>query len=135
MELLTSVTVSPVFIWCVIMWAKPQVSNRLRAYMRAALPKPHYPDRYSLQAAKEDGLENDSVPGLRNSRDGDKTKWESESVLEELARDLQYIGRRFSTMYDRCAGLISSNRETPDEPLESTRRNAPQNTRSRGMQP
>lgn len=103
--------------------------------MRAALPKPHYPDRYSLQAAKEDGLENDSVPGLRNSRDGDKTKWESESVLEELAKDLQYIGKRFATFYNKCARLISSNREIPDEPLGSTQRGALQNTGGGGVQP
>jgi len=113
-----SLTVSPIFLWCVMGWTKPRISSKLRAYIRAALPKPHYPDRYSLQAAKEDELDNDSIPGLCNDPDGDKSEWESASFSEELAKDLRYIGKNFAIIYDSCVELVS---RQPEGPVESIR--------------
>ncbi len=121
---LASLAVSPPFVWCVLAWIKPQINNKLRAYIRAAVPKPHYPDRYSLQAAKEDELDSDSIPGLCNDPDGDKGEWESANLLEELAKDLQYIGGNLAILYDNCVGLVSRKTESlietikPQPPLE-----------------
>ena len=98
LNVLASLAVSPLFIWGLIYWARPSVSQKLYAYMRAALPKPTVPDTYSLQAAKETDLDEDSVPGLYPESYG---LFPSNSVLEELARDLQYIGKTFIQVYDR----------------------------------
>lgn len=84
--------------------------------MRAALPKPHYPDRYSIQAASEDELDNDGVPGLCNDPNGEKSEWESKNVLEELAKDLQYIGKSITVLYDKCIRIV---RKRPQNVLES----------------
>lgn len=74
------------------------MSRKLYAYMRAALPKPTKPDKYSLQAAKETDLDEDTVPGLYPESSG---QFPSNCVLEELARDLQYIGKTFIQVYNR----------------------------------
>ena len=97
-NILASLAVSPLFLWGLIYWARPSVSQKLYAYMRAALPKPTQPDKYSLEAAKETDLDEDSVPGLYPESCG---QFPSNSVLEELARDLQYIGKTFIQVYDR----------------------------------
>lgn len=116
---LASLAVSPLFLWCIMACSKPQISNKLRAYLRAALPKPHYPDRYSLQAAKEDDIDNDSVPGLCNDLDGDKSEWESKSAMEELAKDLQYIGKSLAMLYDTCIGFLDRRPMNVDETVRS----------------
>ena len=97
-NILASLAVSPLFLWGLIYWARPSVSQKLYAYMRAALPKPTEPDKYSLQAAKETDLDEDSVPGLYPES---YSQFHSNGILEELARDLQYIGKTFIQVYDR----------------------------------
>lgn len=119
---LASLALSPLFLWCVVAWTKPQIRNKLRGYVRAAVPKPHYPDRYSLQAAKEDDLDNDSIPGLCNDPNGDKGEWESADIWEELAKDLQYIGKNLGILYDKCLGLVS---RQPESPIETIRPQPP----------
>ena len=98
---LASLAVSPLFLWGIIYWTRSSVSQKLYAYMRAALPKPTKPDQYSLQAAKETPLDEDTLPGLCPESSSQSP---SNGVLEELARDLQYIGKTFIQFYDRWTG-------------------------------
>ncbi len=113
LEYLASITVSPLFLWWIIVRTKPVVRGKLQAYIRASVPKPQRPDRYSLEAAKADELDEDSIPGLCNDPNGDPSGWESKSFLEELAKDLQYLGRKFQPLYDRLAQIISRYRTNP----------------------
>ncbi|CAD6590079.1 MAG: hypothetical protein ASARMPREDX12_004181 [Alectoria sarmentosa] len=97
-------------------------------YTRAALPAPDSPDIYSIQAAIEDEFDRDNIRGLGNAVDTPGL-WESRSVTEELAKDLQYIGRNFQILYDKIRGLLprkSRQSSTPPamEPL-STQTPAP----------
>ena len=117
-DILASLAVSPLFLWGLIYWARPSVSQKLYAYMRAALPKPTEPDKYSLQAAKETDLDEDSVPGLYPESSG---QFPSNGVLEELARDLQYIGKTFIQVYDRW---MWKERQKPDRIQQSDTRSA-----------
>ena len=98
---LTSLAVSPLFLWGLIYWTRISVSQKLYAYMRAALPKPTKPDLYSLEAAKETPLDEDTLPSLCPESSSEHP---SNSILEELARDLQYIGKAFIQFYDRWTG-------------------------------
>ena len=80
---------------------RPQLTQKVYAYIRAALPKPQYPDKYSIQGAADGDLDENHIPGLKSLSDGHGDLQESGSVLEELARDLQSIGRSWQRFYDR----------------------------------
>ena len=121
LSLLTSLFLSPLFLWGMLYWARPLVSQKLYAYLRAALPKPTNPDRYSFQAAKESEIDGNSVPGLYTESSG---RYPSSTALEELARDLQHIGKTFILLYDRLtwrrhanpAGIVRSESRPADQP-------------------
>ena len=98
---LASLAVSPLFLWGLIYCTRSSVSQKLYAYVRAALPKPTKPDQYSLEAAKETPLDEDTLPGLCPESSSERP---SNSILEELARDLQYISKIFIQFYDRWTG-------------------------------
>lgn len=98
---LASLAVSPLFLWGLIYLTRSSVSQKLYAYVRAALPKPTKPDQYSLEAAKETPLDEDTLPGLCPESSSERP---SNSILEELARDLHYIGKTFIQFYDRWTG-------------------------------
>lgn len=85
---------------------RPLVDHKIQKYMRAALPAPDFPDIYSIQAAVEDEIDRDTIPGLGNANETPEL-WESRSVKDELAKDLQYIGRNFQIFYDRFWGLFA----------------------------
>lgn len=126
---LASFAVSPAFLWWAMNWAKPLVRQKIYKYLRAALPKPQIPDKYSLKAASTDDasrnfFEIDNVPGLCNAIDNNDEERESNSVLEELAKDLQSIGRTYQKLYDRVswlwgAGSDSGNYDDPHESEQS----------------
>lgn len=86
---------------------RPLVEHKVQKYTRAALPAPDFPDVYSIQAADEDDISRDNIPGLGNAT-GTPETWESRSVTEEFAKDLQYIGRNFQILYDKLSGLFAS---------------------------
>ena len=98
---LASLVMSPLFLWGLIYWTRSSVSQKLYAYMRAALPKPTKPDQYSLEAAKATPLDEETLPGLCPESSNEQP---SNTILEELARDLQYIGKTFIQFYDRWTG-------------------------------
>lgn len=100
-RLLVSLVLSPLIIRVVAGRIRPRVMQKVYAYMRAALPKPQNPDKYSVQGAKEGDLDEDHIPGLKNPSSNDGDSQESGSVLEELAKDLQSIGRSWQQFYDR----------------------------------
>lgn len=83
------------------------MEHKVQKYTRAALPAPDFPDIYSIQAADEDDISRDNIPGLGNAT-GTPETWESRSVTEELAKDLQYIGRNFQILRDKFSGLFAS---------------------------
>lgn len=85
---------------------RPCVERKIQKYTRAALPAPDFPDVYSIQAAIEDEIDRDNIPGLGNAVDTPEL-WESRSVTEELAKDLQYIGRNFQILYDKIWPLVA----------------------------
>ena len=91
---------------------RPIVENKIQRYARAALPAPDFPDVYSVQAAIEDELDRDNIPGLGNAVDTPEL-WESRSVKEELAKDLQYIGRNFQIFYDKIWDLFPRTSKKP----------------------
>lgn len=102
---------------------RPLVERKVQKYTHAALPAPDFPDIYSVQAAIEDDIDSDNIPGLGNAVDTPEL-WESRSVTEELAKDLQYIGRRFQILYDKFRDLFprkSGRSSTPPamEPLSA----------------
>ena len=107
-ESLLSALSSPFSLAWILATVQPMIFYKLRAYARAAMPKPSTPDRYSLKAAEEDGLGNDSIAGLCTAPDGDPAYWESHGLLEELAKDLQCIGRNYQTLYDYFASFFSN---------------------------
>lgn len=84
---------------------RPIVEHKIQRYALAALPAPDFPDVYSVQAAIEDEIDRDNIPGLGNAVDTPEL-WESRSVKEELAKDLQYIGRHFQIFYDKFWDLF-----------------------------
>lgn len=99
-----SVAVSPVFISWETARAKSPVRTKIYRYLRAALPKPQIPDRYSIEGASEDAFENDNVPGLCNAIENEDEEKESSSFGDELAKDLQFIGRTYQNLYDKLLG-------------------------------
>ena len=129
-ESLVSLAVSPLFLFWVIAMTRPIVGRKLRAYIRAAVPKPYRPDRYSLEAAVEDELDNDSIPGLCNAFDSNQADWESDSFLEELAKDLQYIGRNFQIFFDQLTGTLFRNGKVGSHDSSNPQHIAPQNNDS-----
>ena len=64
------------------------------------MPRPLTPDQYSLKAAEMESLGNDSIPGLQDAPDSDPAYWESTSLLEELAKDLQKFGYNYQIFHD-----------------------------------
>ncbi|MCJ1451266.1 Mucin-2 [Mycoblastus sanguinarius] len=100
-----SLAFSPLTLWWITSWAKPLVCDKLYRYLRAALPKPDNPDNYSLYGAEAAEFGNENVPGLCNAALESK---ESSSIIEELAKDLQNIGRNFQIFYDSVAGMFSN---------------------------
>ncbi|CAF9915683.1 hypothetical protein IMSHALPRED_002673 [Imshaugia aleurites] len=112
LRFLASLAVSPVVLLCVRSWIRPLVEYKVQKYTRAALPAPDYPDIYSIQAAIEDEIDRDQIPGLGNAIDTPEL-WESTSVTQELAKDLQYIGRNFQILHDTFWGLFSRPSKKP----------------------
>lgn len=116
LRFLASLAVNPVVLLCVRLWMGPLVEHKVRKYTRAALPAPDFPDAYSIQAAIEDEIDRDSIPGLGNAVDTPEL-WESRSVTEELAKDLQYIGRNFQILYDKFRDMFpKTSRESRTSP-------------------
>ena len=91
------------------------MEHKVQRYARAALPAPDFPDIYSIQAAIQDEIDRDQIPGLGNAIDTPEL-WESRNVTEELAKDLQYIGRNFQIMCDSFWNLFP---RTPRKPSTS----------------
>ena len=81
--------------------------------MLAAIPRPYIPDPFSITAAKDDEFACESVPGLCNDPSGDPHEWESTSAIEELAKDLQYIGKYYQKFYDNCADAFEKTLDLP----------------------
>lgn len=116
LRFLASLAVSPVVLLCVRSWMRDLVEHKVQKYTRAALPAPDLPDIYSIEAAIEDDIDRDNIPGLGNAVDTPEL-WESRSVTEELAKDLQYIGRKFQNLYDKFWGLFpSTSRKSSSSP-------------------
>lgn len=67
---------------------------KVYAYIRASLPKPYNPDKYSIAAAGQGGLDDEDIPGLAYSIHNDS------GILGHLANDLQSIGRTWQYFYD-----------------------------------
>ncbi|KAL9129916.1 MAG: hypothetical protein Q9217_001764 [Psora testacea] len=107
LEYIRSVAVIPLLVFAAISYAKPAVTLTLYKYLRAALPKPTHPDKYSLQGAHEDELDGGTIPGLI---DEDETEdREVTSVIDILAKDLQAIGRNWQILQDRCSDFVTRN--------------------------
>lgn len=102
---MSSVIISPLALTSIMWWARPLVEKKLRKYIRACLPKPNFPDKYSLLGAEEDGLDHRDIPGLGNAVDTPEY-WESMSLLEELSKDLQSIGRNFQFFCNLWRSLV-----------------------------
>lgn len=118
-QLVATIALSPLFLSWMKSRITPPVSRKLRAYLRAAVPKPRNPDRYSVQAAKE---HYGSDLGLCNALDTGSDERESHSVLEELAKDLQYIGKHFQILSDKLADFFDNNmNRTPGDAADSPR--------------
>lgn len=112
LRFLVSLSVSPVVLLCVGSWIRPLVEHKVQRYVRAALPAPDFPDIYSLQAADEDEIDRDNIPGLGNAVDTPEL-WESACITEEISKDLQSIGRNFQILRDRFWGLFSRTSRKP----------------------
>lgn len=113
LRFLASLAVNPVVLLCIRSWMRPLVENKVQKYTRAALPAPDFPDIYSIQAAIEDEIDRDHIPGLGNAVDTPEL-WESRSVTEELAKDLQSIGRNFQILSDKFWRLFPSTSRNPN---------------------
>ncbi|KAL2040070.1 hypothetical protein N7G274_006973 [Stereocaulon virgatum] len=100
-RLLVSLFVSPLVMKTVAWQIRPKLMQRVYAYIRAALPKPQYPDKYSVQGAADGDLDENHIPGLKSLFNNHGDPQESGSLLEELARDLQSVGRSWQRFYDR----------------------------------
>ena len=115
LKYLGSLALSPLVLSCLLSWTRPLVEHKVQKYTRAALPAPDSPDVYSIQAAIEDEMDRNHIPGLGNAADTPEL-WESRSVTEELAKDLQYIGRTVQILYDRLLALIPRTSPNPSDP-------------------
>ncbi|KAL9104079.1 MAG: hypothetical protein Q9163_000931 [Psora crenata] len=102
---LGSVAVMPLVVISAISYIKPAVKIKLYEYIRAALPKPTHPDRYSLQAAHEDEFDGETILGLID--DGATEYGEAASAINLLANDLQAIGRSWQILRDKCSNFIT----------------------------
>ena len=121
-EFLVSIAGSPFLLWWMISIVKPMFGTKLRAYVRATIPKPYKPDQLSLEAASKDELDDENIPGLGNGPSRSEGQWESESFSEELAKDLQYIGRSFQILRDIITGFFVSNPRAEKDDLLKTQR-------------
>lgn len=119
LRFLASLAVNPVILLCVQSWMRPLVERKVQKYTRAALPAPDFPDVYSIQGAIEDEMDRDNIPGLGNAVDTPEL-WESRSVKEELAKDLQYIGKNCQILYDKFRNLFpsKSSKSNPSPTME-----------------
>ena len=75
-------------------------------YCWAALPKPTYPDQYSLIGAPEEGYDPSTVAGLVQTSDIHRGRANT-TVRGLLAQDLQIVGRDWQVFYDRCTQALS----------------------------
>ena len=105
---LSPTVISALVLWWLASWTN-NLERKLQKYIRAALPRPDIPDVYSVQGAMDSGFETDIIPGITNFSD---TIRESRSITEELAKDLQTIGRNFQIFRDKVGGLLSRNQLT-----------------------
>ncbi len=98
---------------------RPLVERKVQKYTRAALPAPDFPDVYSIQGAIEDEMDREHIPGLGNAVDTPEL-WESRSVKEELAKDLQSIGKNCQILYDKFRDLFPrrSSKPSPSPTME-----------------
>lgn len=70
-SLMTSLALSPLSLWWLLFYAKTHIDQKFYTYMRIVLPKPDFPDIFSWKGAREDGLDNDAIPGLGSTKDPD----------------------------------------------------------------
>ena len=82
-----------------------QIQGKIYQYVWAALPKPTNPDRYSLLAAKEDSLTEDTVAGLFDEEDSTNERLHT-NVKDQLASDLQSIGRQYQLSIDSALAWL-----------------------------
>ncbi len=82
-----------------------KVTPIISRYLWAALPKPTRPDGLSIAAAQKDGLDISDIAGLVDE-DTPREKRISTSVVDQLACDLQKLGRNFQNLYDHCTKLL-----------------------------
>lgn len=86
---LASLAFSPLGYWWMLFHAKSQVDQKLYAYMRIGLPKPDYPDVHSWKGAREDGMNNDTIPGLGLTRDlSDFVDYKPANLYGEIKKDI-----------------------------------------------
>ena len=81
--------------------ARRPVEQKLYRYVRAALPKPQIPNLRYVKSARLSGISDAAILGLCNAIDSKEEDRESSSFLEELAKDLQIIGRTYQRFHDR----------------------------------
>ena len=82
-----------------------EVRYKISQYVWAALPKPTHPDGISIAAARNDKLDISNIAGLVDE------KYRPEetlciSAVDQLACDLQMLGRNWQVFYDHCADLL-----------------------------
>lgn len=84
-------------------------------YLRTVLAKPQIPEKFSVEGALKNGYDHANVPGLCNVIENEDEERESSSFLEELAKDLQYIGRTYQRLHDKISRIW----KIPDEVMEA----------------
>lgn len=112
LQFLASLACNPLVLLWLREWMRPRVQDKVHKYARAALPAPDFPDVYSIEAANEDDIDKETIAGLCNAADTPEL-WESRSVQEQLAKDLQYIGRSLQILYDNFWGLFPRKSRKP----------------------
>ncbi|KAL9634065.1 MAG: hypothetical protein Q9164_004310 [Protoblastenia rupestris] len=125
-----SIVSTPLFVFAAISYMKPVVAQTLYRYLRASLPKPTHPDRYSLQGAHEDELDDGTIVGLINEDETDDR--ECTSVIDVLAKDLQAIGRNWQIFRNGCSDLVSGSVDwlsgRPEPSVEASRSSSSSST-------
>lgn len=113
-HLLASLAYSPLGLWWVLFHARTQVDQKLYAYMRIGLPKPDYPDAQSWKGAREDELNNDTIPGLGLTKDlNDFVHYEPANLFEEIKKDVLELVASFRGVLRKWR--IMERREEKDE--------------------
>ena len=105
----SSIALSPIFLWWAVASTKAMVTQKIYKYLRLVIPKPRVPDTISLDAVVQDadsadlfGI--DDVPGLCTAIDSRQGERENCSLLEEIAKDLQAVGRTYRILHETAMG-------------------------------